>query len=525
MLAAVTVAMIPLAMGAGALAVASGGRATAPTLVALLACLLLALVAITVWLSNRVLRMADQLELSRTELRRLYEAARTDALVDALTGLGNHRAFQEEFDRQLQYSKRYSSPFALVLIDLDNFKRINDSLGHAAGDEVLAQMGRLLTTSVREVDRAFRVGGDEFALLMPRTTHSEALVVSRRVLATAVQPQPASRAGSPGSFSAGISSCPALATARVQLYAQADAALFSAKRHGRTSVEVFDPARHGPVEEDRASDLGSVIASIIEQRALRAVYQPIVELSSGRVVGYEGLVRPLPNSPFHGPDALFTTAEAVGRLVNLDLACVDVIAKGARAIAEHQLLSVNLSPRTIEAPEFTVSGLLEILERHHISPKRVVLEMTEREDPQDVEHLRRRIEACRQVGMRVAADDVGAGNAGLRLLTDVRFDIVKVDLSLVQGGPVRESHRDVLQSIAQLAARWDAYVIAEGVETQEQLRLLRALGIDAAQGYLLAAPSESLQHERFDLDELESNDYWVRRLQRASKVAPGTPAS
>jgi EAL domain-containing protein (putative c-di-GMP-specific phosphodiesterase class I) len=232
----------------------------------------------------------------------------------------------------------------------------------------------------------------------------------------------------------------------------------------------------------------------------------------------------MPNSPFHGPDGLFSTAEAVGRLVQLDLACVDVITQGARAIAEHQLLSVNLSPRTLEAPEFTVAGLVEIFERNRISPKRVVLEVTEREDPEDVEHLRRRTEACRAAGIRVAADDVGAGNAGLRLLTEVRFDIVKVDLSLVQGGPVRQPYRDVLQSIAQLAARWDAYVIAEGVETQEQLRLLRALGIDAAQGYLLAPPSEALDLERFDLDELESADYWVRRLQRASKVAPGTPA-
>jgi diguanylate cyclase (GGDEF)-like protein len=525
MLAAVTVAMVPLAMGAGALAVASGGKATAPTLVALLACLLLALVAITVWLSHRVLRMADQLELSRSELRKLYEAARSDALIDALTGLGNHRAFQEEFDRQLQYSKRYGTPFSLVLIDLDNFKRINDSLGHAAGDEVLAQMGRLLNSSVREVDRAFRVGGDEFAMLMPRTTHGEALIVARRLLANAVQPQAGARAGTPGSFSAGISSCPSLATARVQLYAQADAALLSAKRHGRTSVEVFDPGRHGPVEEDRASDLGTAVKTIIETRALRPVYQPIVELKSGRVVGYEGLVRTLPNSPFHGPDGLFSTAEAVGRLVELDLACVDVITQGARAIPEHMLLSINLSPRTLEAPEFTVSGLVEIFERNKIAPKRVVLEVTEREDPEDVEHLRRRTEACREVGIRVAADDVGAGNAGLRLLTQVRFDIVKVDLSLVQGGPVRQPYRDVLQSIAELAARWDAYVIAEGVETQEQLRLLRALGIDAAQGYLLAAPSESVDYDRFDLDELESADYWVRRLQRASKVAPGTPAS
>jgi EAL domain-containing protein (putative c-di-GMP-specific phosphodiesterase class I) len=161
-----------------------------------------------------------------------------------------------------------------------------------------------------------------------------------------------------------------------------------------------------------------------------------------------------------------------------------VIAEGARAIPVDRLVTINLSPRTLEAPDFTVPTLLRVLARHELSPERVVLELTERQDPESLEHLRRRMATFRAAGIRIAADDVGAGNAGLRLLSAVQFDIVKIDLSLVQRGALRESSLDVLRSIAALAGRWNSLVIAEGVETQEELRLVRALGMDAAQGYL-----------------------------------------
>ncbi|HEV8516197.1 MAG TPA: EAL domain-containing protein, partial [Candidatus Limnocylindrales bacterium] len=134
---------------------------------------------------------------------------------------------------------------------------------------------------------------------------------------------------------------------------------------------------------------------------------------------------------------------------------------------------------------------------------------------------RRRVETCREAGIRVAADDVGAGNAGLRLLSEIHFDVVKVDLSLVQGGAIRPSSLDVLRSIAALAGRWEALLVAEGVETQEQLETVRALRMDAAQGYLLGRPSEAMEVDRVDLEAVLSNDYWVKRLLRTA----GAPQS
>ncbi len=481
---------------------------------------LVLLILVTLWLARRVLHSAERLEASRSQLRNLYEAARVGALTDALTGLGNHRAFQEEFDRQLELSKRYGPPLALMLLDLDNFKQVNDTAGHAAGDEVLAHVGRLMNSAIRRPDRCFRIGGDEFAVLMPGTDQDGAYAVGRRLLASALE-RNWGTAG-PVSFSAGISAHPNLADTRSDLYAQADAALYSAKHKGRTTIEIYDPARGRPLHHSHGAELAAAVLKVAEERPLRAVFQPIVHLGSGRVIGLEGLIRPAKDSGFTDPGTLFAAAEAAGHTIELDKACLEVIAEAARRISADRFVSINLSPRTLEAPDFTVPVLLQVLEQQELSPERVVLELTERQDPESLEHLRRRIAAFRAAGIRIAADDVGAGNAGLRLLSAVQFDIVKIDLSLVQRGALRESSLDVLRSIAALAGRWNSLVIAEGVETQDELRLVRALGMDAAQGYLLAEPSEDVEIESVDLAALEADDYWVRRLLRAADEAVQT---
>src|SRR3954447_14175558 len=198
------------------------------------------MIALAVWMSRQVLAPAEAMETSRAELQRMYESAKADSMRDGLTGLGNFRAFQEELDRQIEWYRRYKVPVALLVVDVDDLNLLNESEGHAAGDEVLREMGHLIGTVARYADRSFRIGGDKFAVLMPHTDTDGALQIGRRLLAMAGHPK---ANGHPVSFSAGVSACPALATTRSQLFAQASAALAWCKRHGRGSLDAFDPVR------------------------------------------------------------------------------------------------------------------------------------------------------------------------------------------------------------------------------------------------------------------------------------------
>lgn len=422
---------------------------------------------------------------SRADLQVRYQAAVADGLRDMLTGLGNHRAFQEELDNQVEHATRYNVPVALVLIDLDEFKQVNDRTGHAGGDQTLASFGKLVASSLRRLDRPFRIGGDEFALLLPHTDAQGAHIVVRRLLVAALQPTARDHKVKPVSFSAGISAMSDLATNRAQLYTQADTALYAAKRAGRTEVLIFDPS-----EELAATAAGTsaAIAEVIARNLLRPVFQPIVDLASGATLGYEGLIRPVAPAPYADPASLFAAAEASGHVVSLDMACVEAIVAAGARIPRDLFLSVNLSPSTVEAPEFSTAAMLSILARHGFPPDRLVIELTEQQPIADIEQVRHKLDTCRRAGIRVAADDLGSGNAGLRLLSELRFDVVKVDLGLVQRSSAASPSSAVVESIVAFASRTGALVIGEGVEQEEQVTQLTQLGVTAAQGYLFSRP-------------------------------------
>jgi diguanylate cyclase (GGDEF)-like protein len=434
-----------------------------------------------------------------------------------LTGLGNHRAFQEELDRHLEWYNRYKIPIALLLVDLDDLKLLNDGQGHAAGDELLRAFGQLISGVGRFADRAFRIGGDEFAMLMPHTDVNGAMVTVQRLQENAAAAQ------LPISFSGGVSACPDLATTRSQLYAQADAALHWCKRHGRASVDVFHPARDRSASVEASNELSASIAKVVSQQLLQPVYQPIVELATGRVIGFEGLIRPSAESGFGDPGSMFVAAETVGRTVELDQACLAAVIAGARSMSPDQLLTVNISPRTIEAPHFSAASLLVLLATHGIHPGRVVVELTEREPVEDAVQLQANLRELRLAGIRIAADDVGAGNAGLKLLSQIRFDIVKIDLMLVHEGAERDSSRAVLRSLRDLAARWGAAVIAEGIETVGQLRAVRELDVATGQGYLLGRPMQTTDITRIDMSVIEAGGIVLERRPRPiPSVYPAT---
>jgi diguanylate cyclase (GGDEF)-like protein len=432
--------------------------------------------------------------------------SREAPLADGLTGLGDHRAFRQALERANSDTARRRSDFSLVLIDLDDLKVVNDRDGYSAGDELLRTLARTMRELSRQHDMLFRIGGDEFAMLLPGTDLAEATTLAERILVACKRP---ADSGRPFAFCGGVAGVPYSSPHGRIVHRQADAALHWAKRHGRGSVEVFDAQRDRLAEEvDEVSGIadgasGSAVVEVILGRLLRPVFQPIVDLRSGRILGFEGLIRPDPEGPLPDTARLFAAAAASGRTVELDLACIEAVVQGARAIGPDRLLTLNLSPRTLEARDFDAAWLLQGLVRNGISPGRVIIELTERDEVDDIGRLRQTFAALQQYGLRLAADDVGAGNAGLRLLSQVQFDIVKIDLTLVHDGVRRTGARAVLQSLRDLALSQDARIVAEGVETAEQLHVIRELQIGAGQGFLLGRPEVSVAKTFVDLRQLE----------------------
>jgi diguanylate cyclase (GGDEF)-like protein len=465
-------------------------------LVLMLAVAIVAVIVLVRYFLNPFEEMAD----SRAELQVLLHEAREDALADGLTGLGNHRAFQEELARQLAVFEQRGSSLSLVLMDLDDLKVVNDRDGHAAGDEMLTSMAQTMRELSRSDELLFRTGGDEFAMILPDAGIEDAVAVAERMLHFCKRPNSGAR---PSPFSGGISGVPQFTRQRDMVYRQADAALHWAKRHGRGSVEIFDPERD-QLPDELTDATGNAVQEVLLGKLLRPVYQPIVDLRSGRVLGFEGLIRPDPNGPLPDPSRLFAAAAASGRTVELDLACIEAVVNGARAIGPDRLLTINLSPRTLEGKDFDAAWLLSSLVRNGISPSRVIVELTEREEVDDLGRLQQTFNLLQQYGLRLAADDVGAGNAGLRLLSQVQFDIVKIDLALVQSGVRRLGARAVLESLRDLALSQNARIIAEGVETARQLQVIRELDLGAAQGFLLGRPDASVDKTFVDVQQLES---------------------
>lgn len=430
-------------------------------------------------------RRARRSSAAATRLRTMYADAGAHAGVDSLTGIGNARAFEEALERQAAEFLSDGLPFALAIIDVDDLAVVNASEGQTAGDELLSGVAETMQQLARPEDRPYRIGGDEFAMILPGIGAAPALTMLERILHFSRLPPAGIR---PCSFSAGISALPEFSTDPEPLRRQAQAALEWVKGHGRGATSVYDPDRDRVPDQhhDKAS---RAVRDVVSGGLLSPVFQPIVDLDSGRVLGFEGLIRPDPQSPLPDPAHLFAAASASGRTVEVDLACADVVLAGARGIAADHLLTLNLSPRTLEINGFDAAWLLDGLMRNGISPSRVIIELTERDAVTDLGQLRRTFSHLRLYGMRVAADDVGAGSAGVSLFSKLPFDILKIDLGLVQNGAHDEAARATLESLRDLAIGQDASVVAEGVETAEQLRVVRDLRISAGQGFLLGRPA------------------------------------
>lgn len=424
-------------------------------------------------------------------LSRRHRAAAEHSVRDALTGLGNHRLFQEELRRAVAGALRRGEPMSLAMVDLDDFKLANDRHGHGYGDRLLVELATALRES-RADDRAFRLGGDEFALILPFTDLEGARIALDRVRATAAD----SLGGT--TMSAGVAQLDMDAPSPDRLLQEADAALYEAKRRGRDVVATFG-------EVDGGSSLVTVervaaLRRLLDEGRMGAAFQPIWDLEGNRVIGYEALARPDDDYGFSGPAEAFEIAEAIGRAHQLDhLCCRTILARG-QSLAAGALLFLNLSPQSLDHDLLTAEGLVSLVEAGGLVPGQVVLEITE----QATARRSLVIEKARELhamGFKLALDDVGAGNAGLEMLGSLPVDYVKVDRGVVTRAGADRSARAVLAAVLAFADQTGAYVIAEGIEDEAMLAFirdpalhpgLRKAGIRGAQGYLLGRPSEDL---------------------------------
>lgn len=416
-----------------------------------------------------------------------YERALEAARRDPLTGLSNRRAFHERLAAEVELARRHERNVSLVVLDIDRFKLTNDTWGHLAGDRALQRFAAFLAGLLRGEDDVYRLGGDEFALILPDTPCQGAVAMADRLRRNVERARLGNGDGLRFTVSAGVASFPDHATEPDELVERADSALYEVKLAG-DAVAISPNGSRGqpgyPVELD--------VRKIIEGRLLQSVYQPIIALDSGRAIGYEAFCR---LEPALGDTPIRTLFRAAGRLgldARLDRVCRDVALSGATDLPEGALFFLNVSPATLGEPDFAAEAA-EAVSRAGIDPQRTVLEISEDERSPEFPELVHKLDSCWRHGLHVAIDDVGVGGADLELLANFAFEYAKIDMSFIQHASNEDSRRRVLAGLRGLVSETGAEAIAEGVETQEDLRLVRGLGFDGAQGFLLGRPEPTFR--------------------------------
>jgi diguanylate cyclase (GGDEF)-like protein len=441
-----------------------------------------------------------QLEQSLHELSRLKEELRHQAFHDSLTGLPNRPAFVEEVERRRDAVAEGEAPPVVVFLDLDDFKIVNDTQGHAAGDELLIAVAERIGEQLRPEDLVARFGGDEFALLpAPGSTLEDALAMTQRIIDGLELPFRVQGTDVVVGCSAGISAVRG-DTPVDEVLRNADVAMYRAKADGKRRAQVFDPTMHSSIVERHAltSDLGRSIS----RGELAVHYQPIVALTSGRIVGVEALVRW--NHPTRGridPTEFIRLAEENGTILSLGRY---VLRTAARQVVEwHRLpglstlgLSVNLSPLQLQHPGFIDEVAAEI-EDAGIDPRDLTFEMTETAMFRDIGATIATLDALRALGIRIAMDDFGTGYSSLAYLRRFPVDSLKIARELI-AGPSESDDPEAwafARAIIALGNSLGLPIVAEGIETPEQLRVLRRLGCELGQGYLFGRPTSELDLE------------------------------
>jgi diguanylate cyclase (GGDEF)-like protein/PAS domain S-box-containing protein len=424
----------------------------------------------------------------------LERQLRHQAFHDPLTGLANRALLADRAEQALMRSARSGASVAVVLVDLDGFKFVNDSLGHQVGDVVLGEVARRLESLVRSEDTVARLGGDEFVILIDDVSGME----ETQLLAERVREVLRPRFSLPGwdyavTASVGVAIGSASEVDVHDLLRDADTAMYVAKTSGKDSVRLFAPSMHERAHERFRLQVD--LRGALDRDELLLFYQPIYDMYDGRLKGFEALVRwSHPTRGLIAPERFIPLAEESGLIVPIgrwvlkqalhQIAAWDGRHRGARDVS----ISVNVSTVQLTAPSL-VGDVRHELELSGIAPSRLVLEITEGSLAKDAERTIAVLAQLRDLGLRIAIDDFGTGYASLSHLQRLPVDILKVDKSFVSALSEGGKSRELLQAILGVGQALSLAVVAEGIEAQDQMTTLQEMGCEMAQGFLVGKPS------------------------------------
>jgi len=431
--------------------------------------------------------------------RRSHEQMAALAYVDALTGLPNRRLFNDRLGIAMAQARRYRHRLAVVFVDLDHFKPVNDTLGHSAGDELLKAVADRLGSCVRQGDTVARLAGDEFTLLLPGIHFTEDVAkVSRKLVEAMRQPFKIRGRDLHISASGGISIYPDDAQDAETLLANADIAMYRAKQHGRGTFENYSSALSAPAAQE--GSLEQTLRGALDRDEMSLYYQPILHLATGRIVGVEALLRwQHPERGLVFPKDFLSLADFTGLLIAIgprliEKACAQTREWHKRG-SKGLVVAVNLSSNELQQPDL-LGHVEKALAATGLDPAALQLEIPEGYAMQDLERTIETLRALKALGVSLAIDGFGSGYSSLARLRRLPIDTLKMNLSFVRGATTDPDDAALVTAVIAVAHSLKLQVIAQGVETEAQVALLRSLQCDGVQGYVWSPPVPAAECER-----------------------------
>jgi diguanylate cyclase (GGDEF)-like protein len=422
-----------------------------------------------------------------TEKRLADEHILRLARFDTLTGLANRASFQEDAERALAAAQAAGQPVALLCLDLDQFKSINDTLGHPVGDALLKQVAKRIRSCARDRDVVARLGGDEFAVLQYAASGpTDAMMLARLILDGFKEPFKLEHGEMVIDTTIGIAVAPSDGWAADALLKKADLALYAGKADGGAAYRFFEPEMEAWAHRRRALEVG--LRSALDNKEIQLMFQPQVDLRYGAVVGCEALVRwKSAEWGMVSPDEFIPVAEATGLIDSIGEFVLREAVKVASQWPNDAVVAVNLSPAQFKNQKL-LSTVVSALAESGLPPRRLELEVTESLFIDGSEHSYNMLRNLRTLGIRTSLDDFGTGYSSLSYLRRFPFDKIKIDKSFIADVAVGEDSVAIIRAIVALAEALGMTTTAEGVESLDQVAKLREAGCTQIQGHVFSRP-------------------------------------